>query len=110
MIRLNPHRIVVTGLLTCIVLIPLNASAWGKEGHHLIVEIAESQFTAAATAEVNRLLELEPGSILSTISMGTTLLLPCSPGPRLGPMEVIGAQNDAAMLQTPGPRDAAPST
>jgi len=48
--------------------LPLNASAWGSEGHRLIAEIAETQLTAAAKAEVDRLLALEPGSTLTSIS------------------------------------------
>jgi len=64
----NPRRILVTSLLTCTAFLPLNANAWGSEGHHLIAEIAETQLTAAAKAEVNRLLALEPGSNLASIS------------------------------------------
>jgi len=62
------RRFLVAAVLTCAALIPLNANAWGSEGHRLIAEVAESQLTATARAEVNRLLALEPGSTLGSIS------------------------------------------
>ena len=62
------RRILVTCLLTCAALLPLNAHAWGSEAHRLIAEVAETQLTAAAKAEVSRLLALEPGSTLASIS------------------------------------------
>ncbi len=61
------HLPVIT-LLTCAALLPLNAHAWGSDAHHVIAEVAETQLTAAAKAEVNRLLTLEPGSTLASIS------------------------------------------
>lgn len=42
--------------------------AWGAEGHRLIADLAESQLTQAARAEVSRLLALEPGASLSSIA------------------------------------------
>jgi hypothetical protein len=42
--------------------------AWGSEGHQVIALIAEKNLTPAARAEVNRLLALEPGETLASIS------------------------------------------
>lgn len=42
--------------------------AWGAEGHRLIGDLAESQLTPTARAEVIRLLALEPGASLSSIA------------------------------------------
>ena len=44
------------------------AHAWGTEGHHVIALIAHSQLTPKARAEVDRLLALEPGATLASIS------------------------------------------
>lgn len=44
------------------------ASAWGAEGHRLIAEVAEGQLTAAARAEIDRLLAVEPGATLASVS------------------------------------------
>jgi hypothetical protein len=69
MISARFHRLLVTTLLTSTAaLLPLNAHAWGSEGHHLIADVAESQLSVTAKAEVNRLLALEPGSTLASIS------------------------------------------
>ncbi len=67
---LNPKspRFFVTYLLTCAALPPLEAKAWGREAHQLIAEVAETQLTSAARAEVDHLLALEPGSTLASIS------------------------------------------
>lgn len=45
-----------------------NALAWGKEGHQVVTSLAETQLTAKAHAEVDRLLALEPGTTLQSIS------------------------------------------
>jgi hypothetical protein len=47
---------------------PVVAFAWGFEGHRLITEVAEAQLTPEARSEVNRLLALEPGATLASIS------------------------------------------
>jgi len=47
---------------------PLAAYAWGSEGHRLVAEVAEAQLTPEARSEVNRLLALEPGATLASIS------------------------------------------
>jgi hypothetical protein len=45
-----------------------SAWAWGSEGHQVVALIAEKQLTPNARAEVNRLLALEPGETLASIS------------------------------------------
>lgn len=47
---------------------PLDAGAWGAEGHRLVAELAETRLTDATRAEVMRLLALEPGASLASIS------------------------------------------
>lgn len=49
-------------------LLPDNARAWGADGHRLVAEAADSQLTVSARAEVARLLALEPGATLASIS------------------------------------------
>lgn len=49
------------------VLSPL-AFAWGSAGHQVVGNLAEAQLTPKARTEVNRLLALEPGSTLASIS------------------------------------------
>jgi hypothetical protein len=44
------------------------AHAWGVEGHQVIATLAEQQLTAAARQEVARLLALEPGETLASVS------------------------------------------
>jgi len=44
------------------------AQAWGAEGHRLVASVAEQGLSPAARAEVQRLLALEPGSTLASIS------------------------------------------
>jgi len=63
------RRFLVVALLTSTAaFFPLNASAWGSVAHRLIAEVAETQLTTAVKAEVSRLLALEPGSTLASIS------------------------------------------
>jgi nuclease S1 len=62
------HLLVATVLLVCASLAPLQASAWGAEGHRIVAEVAEGELTPTARAEVDRLLALEPGASLSSIS------------------------------------------
>src|ERR1035437_4973768 len=45
-----------------------NALAWGKEGHQVVASLAETQLSAKARSEVDRLLSLEPGATLQSIS------------------------------------------
>jgi len=44
------------------------AFAWGADGHRLVAEEAEAHLSAASRAEVDRLLKLEPGATLRSIS------------------------------------------
>ena len=44
------------------------ANAWGTEGHQVVALIAQSQLTPKARAEVDRLLALEPGATLASVS------------------------------------------
>lgn len=44
------------------------AHAWGTEGHQVVALIAQAQLTPKTRAEVQRLLALEPGETLSSIS------------------------------------------
>ena len=45
-----------------------NARAWGTQGHQVITLIAEQQLTPKATEQVKKLLALEPGATLASIS------------------------------------------
>lgn len=58
--------------LAVVLLVPLTLSsiahAWGAEGHRLIAELAESQLTPSARAEVNRLLAAEPSATISSVA------------------------------------------
>lgn len=55
-------------LLWLLTLVAGQAAAWGGDGHRLIAELAEQQLTPAARQEINRLLALEPGSTLASVS------------------------------------------
>lgn len=47
---------------------PLAAQSWGAEGHWLIAKLAATRLIDATRGEVNRLLALEPGATLVSIS------------------------------------------
>lgn len=47
---------------------PLQAFAWGTEGHQVIASLAQAQLTPKARREVERLLALEPGQTMASIS------------------------------------------
>jgi hypothetical protein len=49
-------------------LLAINVFAWGKEGHQVVAGLAETQLSAKARTEVDRLLALEPGETLQSIS------------------------------------------
>ena len=60
-------------ILTCTGLIALSlwttpAQAWGSQGHQVIAGLALSQLTPKARAEVDKLLALEPGKTLVSLS------------------------------------------
>ncbi len=44
------------------------AHAWGTKGHQVVANLAYAQLTVKAKTEVNRLLALEPGATLASIS------------------------------------------
>jgi hypothetical protein len=54
-----------TALALCM---PLQALSWGTEGHQVIAKLAEAQLTPQARTEVTRLLGLEPGATMTSIS------------------------------------------
>lgn len=49
-------------------MLPIKADAWGSDGHRLVTEVVETQLSASARAEVTRLLAIEPGMTLASIS------------------------------------------
>ena len=57
-------------LLSAIILsvIVTNAFGWGAQGHQVIAALAAAQLTSKARGEVDRLLALEPGATLASIS------------------------------------------
>lgn len=55
-------------LLLSLSLLPLWVHAWGATGHQVISALAEKQLDARARVQVQRLLDLEPGSTLESIS------------------------------------------
>ncbi|MDT8992642.1 S1/P1 nuclease [Curvibacter sp. APW13] len=62
-------KLLSTLLAAALALIPsVHAHAWGVEGHQIIAAIAQSQLQPAAAKEVQRLLALEPGATLVSIS------------------------------------------
>lgn len=60
--------ILQTAAAILIAIFVTNAHAWGREGHQVVANLAATQLTAKARAEVNRLLALEPGETLQSIS------------------------------------------
>jgi hypothetical protein len=44
------------------------AHAWGTQGHQVIANVAQAQLTSKAKAEIDKLLNLEPGETLASIS------------------------------------------
>lgn len=60
--------LVVAKVLVCLTVLPMKAVAWGADGHRLIAEVAESRLSEPARKEVQRLLALEPGATLASVS------------------------------------------
>ena len=46
----------------------INAYAWGPQGHQVIALLAEQQLTPKSKEHVQKLLALEPGETLASIS------------------------------------------
>ena len=66
---LNRSRIVVNSALAVLLTVLVtNVYAWGKDGHQVVATLAETQLSAKARAEVDRLLSLEPGQTMQSIS------------------------------------------
>jgi hypothetical protein len=55
-------------LLALVTVLPHQARAFGSEGHRLVATIAERQLSDRARLEVTRLLAIEPGATLASIS------------------------------------------
>jgi nuclease S1 len=51
-----------------LVLLPSSAEAWGSQGHQVVANLAQAQLSARANRTVERLLALEPGQTLASIS------------------------------------------
>lgn len=49
-------------------LLPLASWAWGNLGHQVVARVAQAQLDPKALAGVNRLLALEPGATLASVS------------------------------------------
>lgn len=64
----QPGAIVRSLLFIAMSVLVTNTLAWGTEGHQVIAAIAQAQLTTKARSEVNRLLALEPGETLQSIS------------------------------------------
>ena len=47
---------------------PNTARSWGNQGHQVVANLAQAELSAKAKREVNRLLALEPGQTLASIS------------------------------------------
>jgi nuclease S1 len=62
------HRIGLTLLLCGLGLSSNLARAWGEDGHKIVATLADAQLSPVARREVNRLLALEPGQSLASIS------------------------------------------
>lgn len=61
-------RLISAVVLGVMALTPPAALSWGSEGHKLIAHATEALLSASANAEVSRLLALEPGATLASIS------------------------------------------
>jgi hypothetical protein len=65
---LKIHSLLAAVTLIATAFVPQPALAWGSQGHQIIAALAQSQLTPAARKEVDRLLALEPGETLESIS------------------------------------------
>jgi len=57
---------ITVGAVTTLTTIP--AMAWGADGHKIVALLADAQLTPSARKQVDRLLALEPGATLASIS------------------------------------------
>ncbi|MCV2358675.1 S1/P1 nuclease [Paucibacter sp. TC2R-5] len=74
-----------------------SAQAWGADGHRLIANLAEQNLNAGARAEVARLLALEPGSTLASVSTWADE----HRSPQTGPWHYVNFPRDADCLYEP---------
>ena len=63
---MNLHKKLAAFALLC--LTAHSAWSWGGEGHQLVADLAYAQLTPVARKQVDRLLALEPGATLASIS------------------------------------------
>lgn len=64
--KLRPVSRALLALMACIFV--TNVWAWGAQGHQVIASIAQAQLTPSARKEIDRLLALEPGETMVSIS------------------------------------------
>jgi len=65
---MNIEIILRSTVAAVMALLVTHAFAWGREGHQVVAELAETQLGGKARAEIDRLLALEPGATLESIS------------------------------------------
>lgn len=63
--------LVVASVWVSFATMPTPSSAWGSAGHQIVATLAERQLTPQAKFEVQRLLAIEPGSTLASVSNWT---------------------------------------
>ena len=65
---LTLFRFVRRALIGATLGLALAANAWGPQGHEVIAALAQARLTTVAKAQVDKLLALEPGATLASIS------------------------------------------
>jgi hypothetical protein len=55
-------------LFAILAVLASSAHAWGTQGHQVIANLAQAQLTAKAKTEIDKLMALEPGETLASIS------------------------------------------
>ena len=63
----SPFHLLIA-LSTVLAALPSPVHAWGTQGHQVVANIAQAKLTARARAKVDRLLAIEPGETLASIS------------------------------------------
>lgn len=61
-------RSLLAGVWLLALCLPMHAWAWGAQGHRVIANLAQIQLSAKASVQVARLLALEPGATLESVS------------------------------------------
>jgi hypothetical protein len=80
-------------MLAVVCVFPSAAMAWGSDGHQVIANLALAQLIPKARAETNRLLALEPGATLASISTWADE----HRNPATGPWHYINFPRDTCM-------------